>query len=145
MSRPRQQYGALPYRRGNGGTEVLLTTSRETRRWIIPKGWPIKGKSPHRAAAREAFEEAGAKGDIGAESIGFYDYDKRLRDGAIVICRVDVFPLRVDQQRRRWPEFDQRETAWFTAADAASAVNEPDLAALILRFAASLASPAAVA
>jgi hypothetical protein len=51
----RVQYGVLPYRMSNGHrAEFMLVTSRETRRWIIPKGWPKKGKSPHRSAAREA-------------------------------------------------------------------------------------------
>src|SRR5262249_27670124 len=61
----RVQYAALPYRlRGRSRTEVMLVTSRETRRWIIPKGWPHKGKAPHHSAAREAFEEAGVVGTI---------------------------------------------------------------------------------
>jgi hypothetical protein len=56
------QYGALPYREIKSGVQILLVTSRNTRRWIIPKGWPQSGTPPHRAAAREAFEEAGVVG-----------------------------------------------------------------------------------
>src|SRR5262249_33662947 len=48
--------------------EFMLVTSRETRRWIIPKGWPKRGKSPYRSAAREAFEEAGVIGGRQAAS-----------------------------------------------------------------------------
>jgi hypothetical protein len=52
----RLQYGALPYRRTKTGTlEILLVTSRNTRRWIIPKGWPIKGMKPAKSAAREGW------------------------------------------------------------------------------------------
>jgi 8-oxo-dGTP pyrophosphatase MutT (NUDIX family) len=131
LSKPRTQYGALPFRIEDGVVQVLLATSRETRRWVIPKGWPMKGKSPHRSAAREAFEEAGVKGSVETRALGSYSYEKRLKDGATVTCRVEVFPLRVEQQRRRWPEHAQRETKWFDPAEAAAAVQEPELATLI--------------
>ena len=58
------QYGVIPVREAaDGRVEVLLITSRETRRWVVPKGWPIKGLKPHASAAREAFEEAGLIGE----------------------------------------------------------------------------------
>jgi 8-oxo-dGTP pyrophosphatase MutT (NUDIX family) len=64
--------------------EFMLVTSRETRRWIIPKGWPKKGKSPHRSAAREAFEEAGVLGAVGRQPVGSFSYEKRLKNGGSV-------------------------------------------------------------
>ena len=132
MTTFRQQCGALPFRYDHDAIRVLLVTSRESRRWVIPKGWPMKGKSAHQSAAREAFEEAGLKGEIAHDPLGHYDYGKRLRDGAVVPVRVDVFPLYVLEQRRRWPEYEQRETAWFTPEEAAAAVEEQELAELIL-------------
>ena len=138
MSKPRIQYGALPFRVAEGSLEILLATSRETKRWVIPKGWPMKGKSPHRTAEREAFEEAGLKGKIQHRAIGSYRYEKRLKDGAFVECQVEVFPLKVSEQRRRWPEYAQRETRWFAPADAAASVNEPELAELIGKLQADL-------
>ncbi len=75
----RIQYGALPYRfTPDAALEVLLVTTRQTRRWIIPKGWPIKGLRPPKSAAREAFEEAGVHGKIGAKPLGAFTYDKLL-------------------------------------------------------------------
>ena len=57
------QVAALPLTIGEDGvTRVLLLTSRETRRWVIPKGWPMKGCKPYEAAAQEALEEAGVTG-----------------------------------------------------------------------------------
>ena len=106
-------------------------TSRETKRWIIPKGWPMKGKAPHQAAAREAFQEAGLVGSVRRRPIGTYDYEKRLKSGAFVQCHVEVFPFEVAKQRRRWPEFAQRSTEWFPASQAAAAVAEPSLSAMI--------------
>lgn len=136
----RLQCGALPFRYVDGRLQVLLVTSRESRRWVIPKGWPMKGKSPHQTAAREAFEEAGLKGEIGRRPVGSYEYDKRLHDGAMVPCLVEVFALFVLEQRRRWPEFGQRETAWFAPEAAAASVREPGLAALIRGFATAAAA-----
>src|SRR5215468_11570993 len=76
----RLQYGALPYRTSNGHrAQFMLVTSRETRRWIIPKGWPKRGKSPHRSAAREAFEEAGVIGAVGRRPVGSFSYAKNGR------------------------------------------------------------------
>jgi 8-oxo-dGTP pyrophosphatase MutT (NUDIX family) len=80
----RVQYAALPYRSSNVRTEVMLVTSREARRWIIPKGWPQKGKAPHRSAAREAFEEAGIVGTVGRRPIGSFAYKKRIKNGRLV-------------------------------------------------------------
>ncbi len=141
LSKPRTQYGALPFRVAGGDLQILLATSRETKRWVIPKGWPMKGKSPHRTAEREAFEEAGLKGKIQHRPIGTYRYEKKMKDGAFVECEVEVFPFKVSAQRRRWPEYNQRETRWFEAREAASCVQEPELADLIGKLQATLARP----
>lgn len=129
-----QQYGALPWR-GCSHLEYLLISSRQSRRWVIPKGWPIKKLAPHEAARREAFEEAGIGGEIASEPFGRYFYLKRNSDWSVMPCRVDVFPMHVSNQLASWPERHERETRWFTPADAAAAVAEPDLAALIRGFA----------
>ncbi len=128
----RPQVGVLPMRRTpEGGTEVLLVTSRETRRWIIPKGWPMKGRKPFEAAAREAYEEAGIVGHVGKQPIGFYLYEKRLKNRDAVLCQVTVFPLDVRKQLKKFPERGQREARWFSPSDAAEAVIEAGLAGLI--------------
>jgi 8-oxo-dGTP pyrophosphatase MutT (NUDIX family) len=131
-SEPRRQVGALPFRSGRDGkTKILLVTSRESRRWVIPKGWPMKGRKPFEAAAREAYEEAGLRGAVGKRPIGLYLYQKRLRNLDTVLCQVKVFPLEVRKQLKHFPEARQRELRWFTPSEAAEAVSEPGLAALI--------------
>jgi len=125
------QYGALPYRIVDGKVEVLLVTSRGTGRWVIPKGWPMKGRKPHEAAQREAYEEAGLVGNVGTAEIGSFEYGKRLSPRLTVTCTVRVFPLDVDRQLDKWPESKQREARWFPVEDAASAVQEPELGNLI--------------
>jgi 8-oxo-dGTP pyrophosphatase MutT (NUDIX family) len=127
------QYAALPYRL-SGGLMVLLLTSRDTGRWVLPKGWPMKGKTPYSAARREALEEAGVVGPIAKHSIGTFHYSKRLADGGMVTCEVHVYPLAVESQRKRWRERRERTQQWFTPEDAARRVQEPELAALLRSF-----------
>lgn len=131
----RLQYGALPYRILDDATvEVLLVTSRATKQWIIPKGWPIKGLKPGKAAAREAYEEAGVRGRVG-HALGNYIYDKHNRTRqASTPCKVHVFPLVVTRQSRDWPEAKEREAQWCSVSEAASRVGNEGLRALILRL-----------
>jgi 8-oxo-dGTP pyrophosphatase MutT (NUDIX family) len=132
----RVQYGALPYRLSAGSPpQFMLVTSRETRRWIIPKGWPKKGKSPHHSAAREAFEEAGVVGAVARRSVGSFTYEKRLKNGGAVVCEVRVFPLQVRRQNKQWPEKPKRVVKWLSASQSAEKVKEPKLSAIILRLA----------
>lgn len=138
VTAPRRQFAALPFRNADG-LQVMLVSSRETRRWVLPKGWPIKGLKPHSVAAREALEEAGLLGRVEKKPIGAYHYVKRMPNGAALICEVGVFPLEVQKQRRKWPERDQRTTSWFDVADAAELVDEPELREIILSFAAKAA------
>lgn len=126
------QYAALPYVVTHDGLLVCLITSRGTKRWIIPKGWPKTGISPHEMAAREAKEEAGLTGNVSTELIGTYKYRKRLHLFASVMCRVSVFPLLVNAQRYVWREKGERRLDWMPAKKAAKRVEEPELAQLIL-------------
>jgi len=126
------QYAALPFRRRDGfGTEVMLITSNRTRRWVIPKGWPMGRTAPHIAAAREALEEAGVVGRVGASPIGSYCYEKRLKKGRTVTCEVVVFPLEVKRQQRTWLEKGKRQIQWLSLTQAADAVQETVLSEII--------------
>jgi 8-oxo-dGTP pyrophosphatase MutT (NUDIX family) len=126
------QFAALPFRVTPDGLRILLLTSRETRRWIVPKGWPIHGLKPRDVAAREAFEEGGLIGRIvGKRAIGSYHYSKRLPYHHEKLCCVRVFLLRVDQQVDVWPEKEQREWRWVDPIKAAQMVDEGGLAEII--------------
>ncbi|THD67317.1 NUDIX hydrolase [Phenylobacterium sp.] len=132
---PRAQFAALPWRRGaTGGVEILLITSRETRRWVIPKGWPIKGKSSAKSAAQEAFEEAGVQGKISKRPVGSYAYDKRLKNGRLQHVRVAVFALYVETEAEAYLELGQREKLWLPPPEAARRVDEPELMVLLATF-----------
>jgi 8-oxo-dGTP pyrophosphatase MutT (NUDIX family) len=129
------QFAALPWRRtSTGDIEILVITSRETRRWVLPKGWPMKGRTPAEAATQEAYEEAGVTGDTRAEPLGEYLYGKRLRNGDVQTVQVVVFALEVFVEQVAWPEKDQREKLWTTQAVAADLVDEPGLKGLIRGF-----------
>lgn len=114
--------------------EILLITSLNSKRWILPKGWLMEGLSAAESAAREAFEEAGVAGKIGARPIGSYHYLKERKDGGGMPCRVDVFAIQVAAQMEDWPEKGARELAWLPADQAAMRVAEPGLRELLRNF-----------
>lgn len=130
---PNFQFAALPYRRRTDDVdpEVMLITSRDTGRWVIPKGWLSEREAAWDCAAREAREEAGLVGEIHKRPVGSYHYKKLLDDGLPVWCTVEVFALAVAERLESWPEQGQRVGRWFSIEDAANAVDEPELGALI--------------
>jgi 8-oxo-dGTP pyrophosphatase MutT (NUDIX family) len=126
-----KQVAALPVRRAKSGAfEILLVTSRNTGRWIIPKGWPSKRLKDHKAAAREAKEEAGVEGKIKRKAIGSYRYVKtEIGPGDPV--DVMVYLLSVRKEHKRWPEKKHRQRAWVALDSAAEKVQEPELSVLL--------------
>jgi 8-oxo-dGTP pyrophosphatase MutT (NUDIX family) len=131
-----RQFAALPYRRSKAGKiEIMLVTSRETRRWIVPKGWPISGVPPADLAALEAMEEAGVLGTVEEKPVGSYRYEKKRSDGSFVLCTVDAFALAVEKRMPTWPEQGERERKWFSLEEASEKVQEPELRALIKKLA----------
>lgn len=130
------QYAALPVMTRKGETLVAMVTSRETKRWIIPKGRPEKGMKPHAVAAREAFEEAGLKGETERRPFDAFDSVKRLNSGVEIPCVIQVYLMRVERVLEDWPEKAQRERRWVTPAEGARLAGEPGLARILLRLAA---------
>ncbi len=132
---PSLQVGALCWRRSaRSGPRVLLITSRDTGRWVIPKGWSMRNRTEAEAAAREAFEEAGITGEVSPRSIGIFGYLKKMPRGRDVPCVVRVYPLAVREMLRHYPEIGQRRMRWLKPAKAARKVDEPELAKLIRSF-----------
>ncbi|MBB6486981.1 NUDIX hydrolase [Rhizobium lusitanum] len=129
------QFGALCFRTmENGRPEILLITTRETHRWTIPKGWPIKGLKPHEVVEREAWEEAGIKGKAKKKPYGFYTYLKRLADSRTVTASVEVHALEVKEICLNFPETGQRTLIWLPPIEAALQVPEPQLKELLAGF-----------
>lgn len=137
-SGPLSQFGALCWRRTPDGIQVLLVTSRDTGRWIIPKGWPVPGMAPEESAMQEAWEEAGVRGTADPRALGVYCYDKVIDRSTTpprsVPCVVMVFAVETAARVRDFPEADERRHKWLSRTKAARRIAEPELAALISTF-----------
>ena len=127
----KKQIAALPYRKHGEGIEVLLITSRETKRWVIPKGWPMRNKADYNAAQQEAFEEAGIEGKMSKKSMGSFMYNKRRKSGRMQLIQVTVYAMEVSRLLDKWPEQGQRERQWFAVNEAVELVQEEGLRAII--------------
>ena len=127
----RRQSAALPLLGAGAAMRVVLVTSRETKRWVVPKGWIEPNEPPYRSAAREAFEEAGLHGEADPDPLGLYAYPKRFGSGAVVTTEVLAFRFRVSQLLEDWPERQERDRRLFTPDAAADLVAEPGLATLL--------------
>jgi 8-oxo-dGTP pyrophosphatase MutT (NUDIX family) len=128
------QLAALCHREGSGGREVLLVSSSRGR-WILPKGWPIEGKTSAEAAEQEAWEEAGVKaGDVSDAAIGSFRSEKRYSNGETLACKTEVYSIAVTQTTPDFPEADRRKQIWVAPEVAAVLVDEEGLKALLTKF-----------
>jgi predicted phosphate transport protein (TIGR00153 family) len=130
-----RQYGVVAWKRApDGAVMVLLITSRETGRWVVPRGNPIRGLTGHESAAVEAWEEAGVRGALSEGPIGAYRYSKVKRSGRAVPTDVTLYAMAVEKELFAWPERPERNRRWFAQAEAAGLVAEADLRQIISGF-----------
>lgn len=131
----RTQFGALCWRIRKDRVQVLLVQTRRRKRWILPKGWPMEGQTPAKAAATEAYEEAGIVGKVAPICIGLYHYTKfpRSKDGPVP-CMVAVFPMKAEKILKDYPERGQRKRKWVSTKKAAEMASEPELAQILRHF-----------
>jgi len=130
----RTQFAALPFRIVHDKVQVLLITSRGTKRWILPKGWPIDGMTPAQSAAEEAFEEAGVRGKVFDVCVGVYSYNKFVDGRPDLPCLAMVFPLKVKRVLNDYPERHQRQRKWLPLKRAAEKISDPELRAVLKGF-----------
>lgn len=133
-----RQIAALPYRLTEHGYEVVMITTRDSGRWILPKGWPIKGLKRHEAAETEAMEEAGLIGSVAEKPCGSFTYVKQFPKRQEKVL-VEVFPMAIERQLADWQEKGQREVRFFNPVDAAALVSDAGVGDLILAFFVDLA------
>ncbi len=128
-----QQCGVLPFSvDDNGDIRVLLVTTRGSRQWVIPKGWPMRNRTAADSAVREAYEEAGLLGSVVGETpIGCYRYAKRRGSRKAAIFEVSVFLFAVERQLAKWPEKAERKTRWFAPEEASAFVASSELAEIL--------------
>lgn len=130
----RTQFAALCYRLRKGKTQVLLISSRNGGRWIIPKGWPMHEMTPAQASKVEAFEEAGVEGKVLETCLGIYSTVRQSPDDEELPCIVAVFPLRVKRLLKKYPESTQRTRKWCSPKKAAKLIDDPELAQIVAAF-----------
>ncbi len=131
----RTQFAALCYRVKNDRIQVLLVTSRGSGRWIIPKGWPMDGKTPLQSAELEAWEEAGVRGTADPRPLGLFSYNKILDDVEHDLpCVAMVYGIKVKSLATTYPEAGQRTRKWVGRKKAASLVDEPELSRILRDF-----------
>ena len=130
----RTQFGALCWRQHKDEVQVLLVTSMKSRRWILPKGWPVHDATPAEAALTEAWEEAGVIGKVKTACLGIFSYRKELSDDSNLPCVVAVFPVKVKNLEKNWPEKERRKRKWYSLKKAANLVKEPELSAILKKF-----------
>jgi len=132
---PELQVAALCCRAGEKGTEVLMITSRDTGRWVMPKGWLMKGLNGAQAAREEAWEEAGVRAaNVSEDPVGVYHYEKHLDDGYAAPVEVQVYRLEVATLSESYPEAPERTRLWLSPETAANRVEEPELKELLLQL-----------
>ncbi|RWY64186.1 NUDIX hydrolase [Rhizobium sp. WSM1325] len=131
-----QQYGAVCFRYlgDEDKVEILLVTSRQSRRWVIPKGWPMRRKKPFETAATEAWEEAGVQGSVRKKPIGRYTYLKQLGPDVVSPCMVDLFQIEVERLTDDFKERGERVLVWVSPDEAARRVRELELKSLLVSF-----------
>ncbi|MBW4707686.1 NUDIX hydrolase [Roseobacter sp. YSTF-M11] len=130
----RTQFAALCYRIHHKKVQVLMITSRGSRRWIVPKGWPMDGMTPADSAAQEAWEEAGVRGKSDGRCLGIFSYNKETDDNGAFPCLVMVYAVQVQELASDFPEMGQRHRKWMSRKKAAKVVDEPELARILLDF-----------
>jgi 8-oxo-dGTP pyrophosphatase MutT (NUDIX family) len=133
----RVQYAALCYRRTKTGgeLEILLLTSRDTGRWVIPKGWPMGSKAGYTVAETEALEEAGIKGIVEHDPLGCFGYGKAMAEGLVLPCEVQVHALEATGTVKNYKEKGERKLEWVSPEEAAERVAEAGLKKIIRAFA----------
>lgn len=129
----RTQFAALCYRYEGQKLKICIVTSRRSGRWILPKGWPMHKHTPAKAAAREAWEEAGIKGEAIDQCLGVFSLVKPLSDNPAPVV-VMVYPVAVTEISDRWPEMTERKRKWVSPKKAAKKLQEPELRRIVSTF-----------
>lgn len=129
----RTQFAALCYRIKDDKVQICLITSRRSKRWIVPKGWPMNGETPMDAAATEAYEEAGVRGETHERPVGVFSYYKTFSKDELP-CLAVVYPMKVKKVLKQWPERKERKRKWVSPKKAAAMVEDRELGAIILSF-----------
>ena len=120
------QSAIIPYRIVEGEIQVLLITTRNKGKWIVPKGGIEKHLDSHESAEQEALEEAGVEGRVSPVSIGCYRHGDADKDPI-----VEVFLMRVERELDTWDEDEERTRRWVGLDEAYQHVDEDGLKSIL--------------
>jgi 8-oxo-dGTP pyrophosphatase MutT (NUDIX family) len=122
------QVCVIPFRRREEVWEFCLVTSLKKKRWIFPKGIVDPGETPQQSGLKEAWEEAGLRGEIVGSVVDHFTYEKWG-----TVLHVDVLLMQVDRVEDQWPEADQRQRCWLNGRDALDRIGRSALREALLR------------
>ncbi len=114
--------GVLPYFWLQGELRIVVVSSRDGDRWVLPKGRPKSGLSRRALARLEAWEEAGVDGIF-----------KPVRPINVFIRRgarrqsLRLYPLRVHSLAEDWPEQQDRQRCLVSAFEAQRMLSDPGM------------------
>jgi len=112
------QVAAVCYRRRGQSIEFLLVNTNGGNKWTFPKGAPEPAMSHSQAAEREAWEEAGVRGQVEPRHFHLYLHSKGVfwKPPGVREFVVKAFLLEVEQtEPGHEPE---RNPTWFSAEEA---------------------------
>ncbi|MEY2414379.1 MAG: hypothetical protein QOD84_2985 [Acidobacteriaceae bacterium] len=113
---------AVCYRRVNESVEFLLVNTAGGGKWTFPKGAPAQSLSHSQAAAREAMEEAGARGLIEPRHFHVYLYSKGVFWKPPGVREFVVKAFLMEVASTDTPCEDERNPTWFPAENARKAL-----------------------
>ncbi|XP_010693344.2 nudix hydrolase 16, mitochondrial isoform X1 [Beta vulgaris subsp. vulgaris] len=123
--------GCIPFRYRNGedssnddpesNIEVLMINSQSGPGLLFPKGGWENDETVEEAAAREAVEEAGVRGDL-MDLLGYYKFKSKTHQDEFCpegLCKAAMFALLVKEELESWPEQSTRNRIWLSVPEAA--------------------------
>ena len=112
------QVAAICYRGRGSSLEFLLVNTNGGGKWTFPKGDPAASLSHSQAAEREAWEEAGARGQIELRHFHLYLHSKGVfwKPPGVREFVVKAFLLEVEQTTS--PSEGMRNPTWFSPEEA---------------------------
>ena len=122
-----KQSCVIPYRMKNGQLEILIISSSTNKHWVVPKGIHEPGLTAQESASKEAFEEAGVKGEVCEKEFAHYEYEKWKASCFVSVYLMKVIDILNDEQ---WQESNRRRQ-WVDVKEAVELIHNPELAKIV--------------
>ena len=117
------QVAAVCYRQSDSSVEFLLVKT-SSGKWTFPKGRLSASMTPSQSAAREAWEEAGVRGQIAERHFGWYLDSKRTLGSEARTREFRIVTFLLEVHSTVDPEENGRKPTWFAARHAKRCLAE---------------------